>query len=443
MRIVIVGAGQVGSYLAERLSVEGQDVVVVDNDPARAEQVQESVDCLVVIGNGSSPTVLEKAGIENAGMLIAVTSSDAVNVLACQAGTRLGVPLKIARVEDPALRDGLETLGVDVVIDPGESLAQELLSLVRQGGVSEIHLFADNRLVLLGGYITEDAPVAGITLAALREQVKGWDWIVSALVRNGETIVARGDTTIMEGDHVLVMAKADKTAEAIDLLGLEQHPAKKVIVLGGTRLAQLTAVLLAEEHINTVLIDKEAESCCRHLASTHDRIVVVEGDPTDPRVLRSEGIENADAVLALTGWDEVNVLASMVAKALGVDLVAARFHRTELVGLLGGVGIDAGVSARQAAANAILRFVRRGRIQSVATFQDTEAEAIELEVGPGGSAVGKTLAEIHLPHSVIVGGILRDDKAFVPLGSTIIAEGDHLVVFALPAGIAAIEKLFG
>ena len=442
MRIVIVGAGQVGSHLAERLSIEGQDVVVIEADPARAAEMQDSLDALVIQGNGSSRETLEEARVGDAKMLIAVTSSDAANILACQAGQRFKVPLKIARVEDPDLRDGLPELGVDVLIDPTQALAEDLLALVKRGGVSEIISFGDEQLVLLGGFIPEGAPVANITLAELREKASGWNWLVTALVRNGKTKIARGDTTVKVGDHVLLMAKAKETREAIDLLGLEEHPAKKVMVVGATRLAQLTAELLSEAGFQTIMIDQDA-SRCRELAANHPDMVVVQGDAVDPRVLRSEGVENVDALLALTGWDEVNIMSSLVANALGVETTVARFHRLELVSLLAGTGLDAAVSSRLAAANAILRYVRRGRIHSVATFQDSDAEAIELQVDADSKSVGKSLTEIKLPKTAIVGGVLRDGKAFVPRGETIIEAGDRAVVVALPEAISTVEKLFG
>lgn len=441
MRIVIVGAGGVGSYLAERLSMEGQDVVVIESDPVRAGDLQATVDCLVIVGNGASPAILEEAGIRKAELLIAVTSADAVNVLACHAGARLGVPRKVARVEDEALRDELEILGVDVVIDPDAALARDLLLLVRRAGVSEKIEFADGRLVLLGGYVRGDADVAGISLAELRAQVKGWDWIVAAIVRDGRTIVARGDTEVEQGDHVLIMAKSEHTAEAIELMGLHEQRAHKVMIFGSTRIARLTASGFARNHIQTILVDDDAARC-RALAAEFDKVIVVQGDPTDPRVLRSEGVEGVDAALALTGWDETNLMATLVAKALGIPFVAARFQGVELVKLLAGVEIDAAVSSKLAAANAILRFVRRGRIHSVVTFQDTDAEAIELAVAHSSVAVGRSLIDIHLPKSVIVGGVLRGNEAFVPHGDTIIRAGDRLIVFALPKAIPAVEELF-
>jgi len=442
MRIVIVGAGQVGSYLAERLSIEGQDVVLVDSDAARVKDLQDSLDALVIHGNGATPSVLEEAGVANADMLIAVTSQDAVNVLVCQTGTRLGVPLKIARVEDPALRPGLEAVGVDVVIDPEATLAEELLSMVLKGSVSEVFEFGDGKLMLMGGFVPETAPVAGHTLEELRDKVKGWDWLVTALVRNGETTIARGDTTINAHDHVLLIAKPGQTDQALDFLGLGHDRAHKVVILGATRLAQLTAQLCAREGLDTLLIDEEADRC-RYLAEQNHGVVVAQGDPTDPRVLHSEGVASADVVMALTGWDEVNVMGALLANALGVKTTVARFQRIELVSLLAGVGLDAAVSARQAAANAILRFVRRGRIHSVATFQDTDAEAIEIQVGPDATALGKTLADIHIPKTAIVGGVVRGGEAFVPRGTTIIEEGDRIIVIALPDAITTIEKTFG
>ncbi len=441
MRIVIVGAGAVGSYLAQRLAVEGQDVVVVEADPVKAEEVQDAVDCLVVTGNGASPASLEEAGIKDAELLIAVTNSDAVNILACHAAARMGVPRKIARVEDLALQDELAVLGVDYMIDPVAELARELLLLARKGGVSEVINFADGRLVLIGGYVQGDSEVAGIHLAELRERVEGWDWLVTGLVRDGETIIARGDTTVQEGDHLLLMAKTERTDQALKMLGLRDKRAEKVMIIGATRLAQITAELFARNGMQTVLVDEEAERC-RELSLKSDRIVVVQGDPTDPRVLEGEGVSSVDLVLALTGWDEVNILSSLVAKAKGARRTVARFHRFEYVGLLPGIGIDAGVSTRLAAANAILRFVRRGQIHSVVTFQDTDAEAIELQVEHRSEAVGKTLIDISLPKSVIIGGILRGDDAFVPHGSTKIQPGDRLIAFAKPDAIPAIEKIF-
>ncbi|MEE9205609.1 MAG: Trk system potassium transporter TrkA [Acidimicrobiia bacterium] len=441
MRIVIVGAGAVGSHLAERLAYEGQDVVVIEADPDRAQELQAAVDCLVINANGASAQALEDARVADAKLLIAVTSSDAVNVLACQTAARLGVPTKVARVQDPTLREDLEAHGVDVVIDPVEALAKELLLLVRRGGASEVVEFAGGKISLFGGYVHADSQLDGITLRELRGRVTGWDWIVTAVVRNGDTFIARGDSEIKEGDHVLVVANGTSAHDALELMGVDEHRTRKVFILGATRLAMLTAETIVAAGISTVLVDEEAERC-QKLSAKYDRLVVVKGDPTDLKLLRSEGIEHADVVIGLTGWDEINILGCLIAKALGVGTTVARFSRIEYASLLTGHGIDAGVSTRLAAANEILRLIRRGHIHSVSTFQDTSVEAMEIEVGATSEAIGKTLHSLGLPKSMIVGGVVRGDKAFIPHGTTEIQSGDRLIAIALPDAIPAVEKLF-
>jgi len=441
MRIVIVGAGAVGSYLAERLAFEGQDVVVIEADPQRAQELQESVDCLVITANGASIQALEDARVADAELMIAVTSSDAVNVLASQTAARLGVPKRVARVQDPTLREDLEAHGVDIVIDPVEALANELLLLVRRGGASEVVEFAGGKINLFGGYVHTGSLLDGITLRELRGRVTGWEWIVGAVVRNGDTFIARGDTEVKVGDHVLIMANGSAAHDALKLMGVDEHKAKKVFVLGSTRLAVLTAENMVRAGISTVLVDIEADGC-DDLSAKYDRLVIVKGDPTDINVLKSEGIESADIVIGATGWDEVNVLGCLVAKALGAETTVARFSRIEYASLLAGNGIDAGVSTRLAAANEILRHIRRGQIYSVATFQDTTAEAIEFQVGEESKAIGRTLHDIGLPKSAIVGGVVRGKKAFIPHGTTEIQASDRLIVIALPEAIPSVEKLF-
>lgn len=442
MKIVIVGAGAVGSYLAQRFSTEGQDVVVIESDPDRAAQVQGELDALVITGNGASAKTLRQAGLEEAALLIAVSSSDAVNVLACNAANKMGIPITVARVEDPELKAEVEALGVDLVIDPGEAAARELMVLVNTGRVAELVEFADGGLVLIGSYVDQESEVVGTSLAELREQVVEWDWLVVAVVRHGETFIARGSTELQAGDHVLLMAEAGHTETPYRLLGLTDRPAEKVVILGGTRLAQMTAAMLVERGVSTTLIEEDPDRC-RKIAEAMPEVVVVCANPADPRVLREEGVGKADEVLALTGWDGDNLLGSQVARALGAGEVTARFTDTELVGLLAGDAVDATVSPRLSAANEILRFVRRGMIHSAVTIPGSVAEAIELEVGPNSPAIGKTLRELSLPKTLIIGGVQRNGESFVPRGNTEIMAGDHLIAVALPQGIPAAEKLSG
>ena len=441
MRIIIVGAGAVGSYLAERLSAEGQDVVVIEYDEKRATQLQESIDALVLTGNGASKHLLEEAEADKSDLLIAVSNSDGANVLACFTATELGTKTPIARIEDPERREGADRLGVDVVIDPSATTAEELVSIVGIGGASEVIQFADGKLVMVGGIVSPNAAITDGPLRDLRIRQAEWGWVVAALVRDGRTIVAHGDTVVRAGDHALLMTTDDRVAEATRILGLKRRNLDRAIIMGGTRLAELTADAMSEAGVSVVIVEEDMDRCS-DLASHHPQALVICGDPTDPDVLGDLDLGPKDVAIGLTGWDEVNLLGCLVAKASGAGMAISRFNRISYVGLLSGLGIDAAVSSRLMAASAILRFVRKGKVEQVATFSDTDAEALEIEVSAGSEACNKTLFDLNLPIGVIIGGISRDGTTFVPDGSTVVRSGDHIIFFSLPRDIEESVALF-
>ena len=441
MRIIIVGAGAVGSYLAERLSSGGQDVIVIEDNEGRAAELQEKIDALVLRGNGASVHMLEEAGAAHTDLLIAVTSSDGANILACYTGTQLGAKTTIARIEDGELREGADRLGVDMIIDPSATAAEELVGIVGLGGASELIQFADGKLVMVGGRVAPNAPITAGPLRKLRVRQAEWGWVVAALVRDGRTIVAHGDTVVRSGDHALLMTTDGKVDEATRLIGVKRRHIDRAIIVGGTRLAEITADAMIESGLSVVLVE-EAPDRCSYLAGRHPGALVICGDPTDPDVLGELDLGPKDVVMGLTGWDEVNMMSCLVGKASGAGMAISRFNRISYVGLLGGLGIDAAVSARLIAASAILRFVRQGQVEQVATFSDTDAEAIEIEVTEGAMAVDKSLMDLDLPIGVIIGGISRNGTTFVPDGSTIVRSGDHIIFFALPRDIAESAALF-
>jgi len=441
MRIIIVGAGAVGSYLAERLSGGGQDVIVIEDDEARAAQLQESIDALVLHGNGASSHMLEEAGAAKCDLLIAVSDSDGANILACHTATQLGTKVTIARIEDGELREGVDLLGVDLVIDPSANAAEELVGIVGLGGASELIPFADGKLVMVGGRVAPNAPITDGPLRQLRMRRAEWGWVVAALVREGRTIVAHGDTEVRPGDHALLMTTDDRVDDATRLLGVKRRHIERAVIMGGTRLAQITADYMARAGLSVVIVDPDDDKC-RYLADRHPSALVICGDPTDPEVMSELDLGPKDVVMGLTGWDEVNLLGCLVAKASGAGMAISRFNRIAYVGLLSGLGIDAAVSQRLMAASAILRFVREGQVEQVATFSDTDAEAIEIEVAQGAEAADKSLFELDLPLGVIIGGISRDSTTFVPDGSTVVRPGDHIIFFALPRDIAESAALF-
>jgi len=441
MRIIIIGAGAVGSYLAERLSTDGQDVVVIDDDEVRVAELQERIDALVIIGNGASTHTLEEAGAARADLLIAVSSSDGANVLACHAAKEMGTKTTIARIENPEIREGAEGLGVDVVIDPSATAAEDLAGVVGLGGVTELIHFADGKLVMVGGIVTPNAPLTDAPLSQLRLRNAEWGWVVAALVREGGTIVAHGDTVVNPGDHALVMTTEDRIDKATAMLGLKRRHFDRAVIMGGTRFAELAVKEMEKAGLSVVVVDEDRDRS-RRLATKFPKALVICGDPTDPDVLAELDLGPKDVALGLSGWDEVNLLGCLVAKATGAGMVISRFNRVAYVGLLTGVGIDAAVSSRLLAASAILRFVRQGAIEQVATFSDTDAEAIEIEVAENAEAVGRSLLELQLPLGVIIGGISRQATSFVPDGSTVIRPGDHIIFFSLPSEIEESAALF-
>lgn len=439
MRVVIIGAGHDGAYLAERLAAERQDVVVIEVDEAKAAKIQDRLDVLVITGNGASPVSLRRAGADRAGLVLAVTDRDSTNVMASHTAKEMGAHRTVARVEDPDLREISPSLGVDVIIDARQSLAREVLGLVHYAGASDFVEFAGGELVLVGGRVRYGAPAAEKSVFELRRQHE-WHWVLAATVREGIPAMGRGPTRIEPEDHALFIVRRNDVNRAIDLMGIRSYPIQRVVVLGGTRVGQFTADQLLSEDYEAVIVERDPERC--EEIARRSEAMVIHGDPTEPEVLNRLGLGRSDVVVGMSGWDEVNLMGCMVAKAVGAGRTIARFGRFAVAGLLKDVGIDATVSARVAAANAILRFVRRNQFLSVATFKDTQAEAIEIEVAPDAPAVGLTLRELDVPPGTVVGGFIRGSEAFLPTGDTTIRGRDHLLVVAVPGDIEAVEHLF-
>lgn len=440
MRVVIVGAGHDGYYLAERLVAEGQEVVIIEAEEEKATRIQERLDVLTVHGNGASPTVLRRAGVGEAGLFLAVTDNDGANVLACRSAKALGVRRTVARVEDPDLREVSPGLGVDMVVDARISTARQAAKLAEHAGVTEYADFADERLSLVAGVVTPGSPADGHTVLDLRMSVSGaWHFIVAAVVRGEETEIGRGETRIEAGDHVVVMVEAGHVREAIKLFGIDVEPISRVVILGGTRIAEMTAELLLDAGYEVLIIEAEAERAS--LMARRCRALILQAEPTDAEFLTSLRLGRGDVVIGLSGLDEKNLMGCLVARAVGAPKTIARFGHRSVAGLLRNVGIDATLSSRVAVANMILQFVRRDRILSVATVKDTDAEALEIEIARESPSVGVDLANLNLPRDAVLGGIARGDQVIVPRGDTTLAPGDHVVIFAKSDAIDAVEKL--
>jgi trk system potassium uptake protein TrkA len=436
---VIVGAGHDGSYLAERLVAEGQEVVIIEADEDKGARIQERLDVLVIQGNGASPTILRQAGVDGAGLFLAVTDNDGANVLACRGAKALGVRRTVARVEDADLREVSPGLGVDVVVDARVSTARQAARLAEHAGVTEYADFADGRLSLVAGVVTAGSPAVGRTVIDLRQNVSGWHFILAAVVRGEKTEIGRGDTHIEAGDHVVVMVEATHVREAIEMFGIDVEPISRVVILGGTQIAEMTAEILLDLGYEVLIVEAERDRAA--LMARRCRASILHADPTDADFLASLRLGRGDVVAGLSGHDELNLMGCLVASAVGAPKTIARFGHRSVAGLLRNVGIDATLSSRVAVANMILQFVRRDRILSVATVKDTDAEALEIEMAVGSPSVGVNLMDLGLPRDAVLGGIARGAEVIVPKGDTRLEVGDHVVIFAKSEAIDAVEKL--
>jgi trk system potassium uptake protein len=446
VRILILGAGEVGFHLSRQLSDEGHDVVIVEEDRERARVIQDSLDALVVHGNAASLTTLEQAGIERTDLLLAVTSFDEINLMACLSAAQYNVPIKIARVSKPDYFDhtGIlppERLGVDRMINPERECAMETFQLLQSAAATEFVQFEGGRVQLIGLRVRPGAPITGQTLSALGTDRRRSRTLVVAIVRDGKTIVPRGEDQVMEGDQIFVMGEPTHLPEVLPEAGYTSSKIRRVVIAGGSREGLLLAQMLEEHKIDCTILESNRSRAVA-LAETLNSTLVLHGDATDLELLEMEGIGEADGFVAFTGSDETNLLSCLLAKNLGVRKAIALIERMNYVPLVSRVGVDAAVSPRLSTVNAILRYVRRGSVLSVATLKGTNAEAIEFDVADSFPYAGIPLAEIRFPVGSLIGAIVRGDRVIIPRGTDSIRVGDRVIVFTRTSAISEVESLF-
>lgn len=446
MRVLVVGAGEVGFHLARRLSEENQDVVLIEADPERADFAGQQLDVLTVVGNGASLSVLDGAGVRNARMLLAVTSRDEVNLIACLAAKKLGVQYTIARISNPEYYErgsvlSREQMGIDLMINPERECAWETYQLLQSAAATDVAQFAGGRVQLIGLQVREGAPVAGKSLRRLGEELKGKHYVTGAIVRDGVTTIPDGDTVIHAGDRLYLLAPTSEIQAIPPLAGYERFRLSRVMIAGGSAEGEFLAQILEEHGVETTILDRDRRQCLE-LAERLPRSLVLNADATDLELLEMEGVSGIDGFVSATGHDEINLLSSLLAKTVGARKVVSLIHKFEYLRLVAKVGIDAAVSPRISTVNAILRYVRRGRVMTVASLSGIDAEAIEFRVEEGAPVAGKALKDLHFPKGGIVGTILRGADIIIPRGDDQLLPGDEVIVFALPSAIPEVEKLF-
>lgn len=445
--VIVVGGGEVGFHLAERLSEETQDVVLIDSDAARAEDVGNRLDIMTVVGNGASLSVLEQAGIEKAEKVLAVTSVDEVNLIVSLAARRLGVEYVAARISSPdyykrsSVLSG-ESLGINLMINPERECARETLELLRSEVATDVASFADGRVRMIGLKVREGARIAGKSLRQLAAELPEHHYATAAIQRGEQTILPGGDDTIEAGDHIYLLSPEDELGDIPQLTGYEPFKLQRVMIAGGSQEGMYIAELLEQIGVDATIIERDRKRCLE-LAEALPKALVLNGNATDLELLEMEGVAGMDAFVASTGNDDTNLLTSLLAKTVGARKVVALIDNFSYLQLIPRLDIDASVSPRLSTVNAILRDVRGERVTGVATLKGIDAEAIEFVVAGGSKIAGKRLDEVHFPPGGRLGMLVRGEEVIVPRADTVVHVGDIAVAFALPTCIHDLEKLFG
>ncbi|MCA9754560.1 MAG: Trk system potassium transporter TrkA [Candidatus Eisenbacteria bacterium] len=446
MKIVVVGAGEVGTHITSHLSQEGHDIILIDSDAERLQRAENELDALTFQGNGASLKVLELAGAANADMIIAVTNIDEINIVACVTGRILGIKRRIARVKDNDYfleRSGrsMQRVGVDLMINPDLEAAIDIERLVSLPGATDVTDFGEARARMVGLYVAEKSEVVGVPLRELDRKFGPLPVTIVAIIRNDKTLIPMGDTALEPGDHVFVIGESWLMPDVMGLIGEDLAPVRNVMIVGAGPVSRHLARYLVDHKIQVKLVEVNKEKA-RWAAGELDKVMVLHGDGTDVELLGAENVGEMDAFIAASNDEETNIMSCLLARHLGAKKTISLIRRSNYVPLVHVVGIDAAVSVRLSTATAVMKHFRRGEILSFAQLKETDAEALEFLAQDGCRALKRPLQKLGLPKNAVVGAIIRGTQVIVPRGDTQIKEGDRVVVFALHDAIEQVEKVF-
>ena len=451
MKIIILGAGQVGTSVAGSLASEANDITVVDHNERKLRALQDKFDLRTVHGHASHPSILKQAGIEDADMLIAVTLSDETNMVACQiAWTLFHTPTKIARVRAPdylqlpRLFDS-DALAIDVLISPEQLVTDSILRLIQHPGALQVVDFADGRACLVAVKAYYGGPLVGHELRELNEHLPATEEArVAAIYRQDRAIAPRGDTVIEADDEVFFVAAAKNIKDVVKELRRSEQPFRRIMIAGGGNIGRRLAEAL-EQNYRVKVIERDQQRA-RAAAEELHQTIVLQGDVSDEELLSEENIENTDVFIAVTNDDEVNVLSSMLAKRLGARKVMALINRASYVDLVQSGPIDIAISPQQATIGTLLTQVRRGDVAEVHALRRGAAEAIEA-VAHGdkksSQVVGRRIDELDLPVGASIGAIVRGEDVLMAHHDMMIQSEDHIIIFLMDRGrVREVERLF-
>lgn len=450
MKIIILGAGQVGGNLAENLAKEDTDITVVDIDNLRLRELQDKLDIRTVRGMASHPDILRLAGAEDADMIIAVTNSDEVNMVACQvAYTVFHTPTKIARIRSTGYLKQQEifknkAMPVDFTVNPEQIITKDIAQLIQHPGALQVMDFADGQVQLVAVKAYYGGPLVDQELRYLKQHIPSVDMRVAAIFRRDRAILPEGSTVIEADDEVFFIAATKDIPTVMNELRRTERPNKRIIIAGGGQIGAGLARLL-EQRYRVRLIERNRQKCLE-LSETLDKTIVLAGDAGERELLLEENIENTDVFCALTNEDEVNIMSSMLAKSLGARKVISLVNNPAYVDLIQGGEIDIAISPQQSTLGSILTHVRKGDVVKVHSLRRGAAEAIEAIAHGDKNAskvVGKAIGSINLPDGTRIGAIVRNGQTIIAHDNVVIEPDDHVILFLVnKKQIPEVEKLF-
>jgi trk system potassium uptake protein len=445
MRIIIAGAGEVGTHLAKLLSNENHEIILIDPEEARLKPIDSSLDVLTHEGSATSIKILEDALRKKTDLFIAVTHSEDTNITASILAKRFGAGKTIARIDnldylEPSTQEFFKSLGIDSLIYPELIAAREVLGLLHETGSSEFMEFSGGKLAMYVQKLDEKAPILNKSLQEISVKNKTEKYRAVAIKRNAVTIIPRGNEHFQLGDTVFVISTHEGIEEMMRTSGKENFEAKSILILGGSRIGKHVALYL-QKTCEVKLIDSNIERC-ESLAEILDNTLIINGDGRNVDLLEQEGITKMDAFVAVTGNSETNILSCLLAKRMGVKKTIAEVENMEFINLAENTGIDTIINKKISAASRIFRHTTNPNVTQVKYMTGTDAEVIEFNVPANSDITRGTLRSMDFPKDAIVGGGTRDGEPFIATGDTIIKANDKVVVFTLPSAYEKISKYF-
>ena len=453
MKVIICGAGQVGYHIARYLSIENNDVTVIDTSPQLIQKIHDSLDVKGVVGFASHPDVLEEADAGDSDMLVAVAASDEVNMTACQVAHSLfNIPKKIARIRARSYLNPVWSslfsrghMPIDEIISPEIEVAKAIGQRMRVPGALDMIPIAGDTLRLVGVYCDENCPIINTPLRQLAVLFPDLNIVIVSIVRAGRTIIPNMDDQMLAGDEVYFISETSHVSRAMTAFGQAQDEARRVTILGGGAIGLYLAEELEANHpeITLQVIESEKKRA-QYVAQTLERSMILQGDALDPNILEEGNVAKSETVISVTNDDKVNIISSLLVKQMGGARTVTLVNESNYSPMMRSLGGDVVVSPRAITVSTILQHVRRGRIKSVHSLGDELGELIEAEALETSPLVGVPFEKINLPKGVILAAIIRvseNNKILLPRKDTVIMAGDHVVLFSSPDMVKKVEKM--